>query len=205
MIQIYSTLIFFFLAAASAADIWDVVSYDDQPILFPEIAFIDKSKGEHFIKEFQGSMVLVVFWASWCDVCVNELPKIDLLQKTLLKHPIKIIALSEDFKGIDKVREFYKYYNISYLEPYLDNKRYILQTLNVTSIPTSFLLNEKGYIVAKFTGVVDWQDQQIVNFLLQSAKGAYVNYNKKPNNQANTDKQKAKEFNVPDEAITYLN
>jgi thiol-disulfide isomerase/thioredoxin len=193
------------LSPAFGANRWDVVSYPE-PILFPEIAFIDNSANEHFIEEFEGSMVLVVLWASWCNVCLSELPNIDLLQKKLLKHPIKIVALSEDFKGIDKVREFYKNYNIKYLDPYLDNKSNILHTLNVTSIPTSFLINERGYIVAKFTGIIDWHDQQIIDFLLQSAKNAHVNYNKKPTKQVNTTQPKAATgFNVPDEAITYLN
>ncbi len=182
-----------------------IESYE-KPILFPEISFQDDLAADHLMEEFDGSVVLVSMWASWCNVCVNELPELDLLQKKFLKKPIKILALSEDFKGMEKVTEFYKQYNIKYLDAYLDPKNAIFNQLGVVSLPTSFLVNSSGYIIAKITGEVDWGDEKINQLLLDASLDASVNYNKKPAKAIKPapNKQEKKEFEIPNEAITYV-
>jgi thiol-disulfide isomerase/thioredoxin len=185
-----------------------VIERYEKKLIFPEISFIDEYGGAHLLEEFDGSVVLVSMWASWCHVCVNELPELDLLQKKFLKKPIKILALSEDFKGIDKVKEFYQQYHIKYLDAYLDLKNAIFNQLGVVSLPTSFLVNSSGYIIAKITGEVDWADEKINQLLLDASLDASVNYNKKPAKEIKPvikkEEEKKKQFEIPAEAITYV-
>jgi thiol-disulfide isomerase/thioredoxin len=184
---------------------YNIQTYEN-PILFPEISFYDNLGVGHLMEEFDGSVVLVAMWASWCHVCANELPELDLLQKKFLKKPIKILALSEDFKGIEKVTEFYQQYNIKFLDVYLDSKNAIFNQLEAVSLPTSFLVNSSGYIIAKITGEVDWNDDKINQLLLDTASNASVNYNKKPAKVIKPEpkQDQKKEFEIPNEAITYI-
>lgn len=183
------------------------IDFYQKPLLFPEISFLDDIGNSHLIEEFDGSIILVNIWASWCNVCINEIPELDLLQKKFLKKPIKILAISEDFKGIEKIKEFYRQYNIKYLDIYLDNQNKLFNNLNIISLPTSFIINEDGYIIAKITGEIDWNnDKEINQILIDASLNASVNYNKKPQNiNIEPKKQEIKKGDISEKAITYLN
>jgi thiol-disulfide isomerase/thioredoxin len=127
----------------------------------PEIEFLDENQKKHLFEEFEDQVLLVHFWATWCDVCAKELPSLDRLQKDLRKQTFKIIAISEDFKGETTVKEFYKSQNIKNLAIYLDEKNKIFNALNIVGLPTSFIINKEGKIVVRITGVVDWQDEAV--------------------------------------------
>ena len=180
---------------------FDIEQYQEYRA-FPETSFLDLDTNQHLLEEFEGSGLLVVFWASWCDICHNELPDLDLLQKKFIKKPLKIIALSEDFKGTEQVKEFYLQHNISYLDAYLDQKNTIFNQLNVTSLPTAFLVNKDGNITAKLTGPINWQADEINQLLTDLIKDATHNYNKKPSKKQ-PEKPK-NNFEVPEEAVTYI-
>jgi thiol-disulfide isomerase/thioredoxin len=147
---------------------------------FPEVEFFDIDKNSHTLEEFEGSVILVNLWATWCNICSKELPELDQLQKKLRKKPIKIIALSQDFKGVGPVKEFYQAMQIKYLDIYLDEKNKIFNELHISGLPTSLVVDAEGQIVAKISGEVDWYNEEIEQLLLKHAQNATKNYNKKP-------------------------
>lgn len=132
----------------------------EHPIAIPEIHFLDQEKKPHLFEEFEGNLLLVNFWATWCSPCIAEFKSLDQLQKDYRKQKFKIIALSEDFKSVDTIKEFYKNEQIKYLDIYIDEKNKIFSATNIVGLPTSLLLNAEGKEIIRFSGMVDWHDPE---------------------------------------------
>jgi thiol-disulfide isomerase/thioredoxin len=131
-----------------------------------EVEFFDETGNKHFLDEYEDNVVLLVFWASWCSACSGEIPALDVLQKDFRKLPFKILAVSEDFQGIEAAQNFFKTHEIRNLTIYHDPKNKLFRALDVIGTPTSFLINREGKIVMSFVGSTDWYHDDVRNVIL---------------------------------------
>jgi peroxiredoxin len=89
--------------------------------------------------------VLLVFFATWCPPCRNEVPKLIELEQQYGSRGLKIIALSVD-DSRDPVENFVKEKGISYTVWHDDGGKASNQ-YGVLGIPTNILIDKKGVIV----------------------------------------------------------
>jgi thiol-disulfide isomerase/thioredoxin len=87
-----------------------------EPYYAPDVNFFDENGDKIFLDQFEGKTVLLVFWASWCGACVSEMPSLDVLQKDFRKLPLEIIALSEDYLGVEAVKKYFASQEIRHLK-----------------------------------------------------------------------------------------
>jgi thiol-disulfide isomerase/thioredoxin len=147
--------------------------------LAPQIEFFDQNNNQHTLEEFEGKVLVVSFWASWCTICNKDMPELDKLQKDFRKKPLKVIAISEDFKGIDAVKSFYSANKIQNLEIFVDRKFKLFEAFQVVGLPTSFLIDKDGNIVAKAVSAVDWGATETHELLNQYLSGIDLNNSEK--------------------------
>jgi len=131
----------------------------------PETEFYDEIGKPHTFEEFYGRPLVVNFWATWCTPCVQEMPDIAQLQKDYKRTNLKVLAISEDFKGADAVREFYKTNQLTNLGLYIDKHNALFNELQIVALPTSYIVDSKGKIVAKLMGSIDWEDKKLHKML----------------------------------------
>jgi len=62
--------------------------------------------------EWQGKVLVVNFWASWCPPCVEEMPTLDLLQQEFLQKNVVFVGIGIDSPS--NIREFLKSTPVSY-------------------------------------------------------------------------------------------
>ncbi len=119
------------------------------------------------LENFDNRFIIVHFWASWCMECQNELLVLNKLQKEFRKKALLIFAISEDFKGIGAVDEYFTKHQIDYLDIYIDKKSKIYQSLNVNHLPVSYLIDFDGKVIAQSNPgtIIDWNDEELKEFL----------------------------------------
>ncbi len=125
-------------------------------------------KGEEVnLKQFRGNLVLLNFWATWCTPCAMEMPSLDALQEEFADKnlPIKVIALSEDFKDAATIREFYKQNKIGQLDIYQDKGNAFFRELGVISLPTTMLLDQGGNEILRMSGYIEWNRPEVKDFV----------------------------------------
>ncbi len=145
---------------------------EQAPAYTPEdIAIFDAENKQHFLEEYEGKTVLLVFWATWCAPCVTEMTDLDMLQKDFRKLPFVILPISEDYVGIDHVSSFYKANNLLHLPVMHDYKNTLFKSFEVVGLPTSILINAEGMAVAKFSGAINWYDDKVRDLLLKYIPG----------------------------------
>jgi thiol-disulfide isomerase/thioredoxin len=131
-----------------------------------DIAFFDEDNNKYYLEEFEGKTIILAFWATWCAPCIKELPELDILKRDFKKLPVEIIAMSEDFQGPAIVKDFYRDNEINNLKIYHDYGNALFRSLNVTGLPSTFIIDPDGVILAILEGVVNWNSENMREMLL---------------------------------------
>jgi thiol-disulfide isomerase/thioredoxin len=107
-------------------------------------------------KDLKGKVVLLNFWATWCPPCVAELPHIKDLSADY-KDKIEIVLVSNE--SANKVKSFLKAKGFE-LNSYMPISEYP-NTLDISSIPRTFLIGKTGAITIDKTGAANWNSDAV--------------------------------------------
>lgn len=99
-------------------------------------------------KLMKAKVVIVDFWASWCEPCKIELPALNALHKKF-KGKVMIVGINVD-DDINEAKSFLKEHGVSFPLAY-DKDKKMVNTLEISTMPTSFILSE-GKIVKIHSG-----------------------------------------------------
>lgn len=107
------------------------------------------------LDKYQGQVVLLNIWATWCEPCRVEMPSMERLQDSLGGSGLKIVAVSIDEADPSVVRTFRREMGLTF-EILHDRSRGIERLYQTTGVPESFVLNRQGQIVKKIIGAHGW-------------------------------------------------
>ncbi|NCS65280.1 MAG: thioredoxin [Hydrogenophilales bacterium CG03_land_8_20_14_0_80_62_28] len=111
------------------------------------------SKGrKHSLAGYQGKWVLVNFWATWCPPCRQEIPDLIALTKNNPKKLV-VIGVAMDYKDPKEVVAFAQSANINY-PIVLGDDKVVAQIGQITGLPTTYLYNPQGKMVAYNVGAL---------------------------------------------------
>jgi thiol-disulfide isomerase/thioredoxin len=126
---------------------------------------LPRTDGEKFsLAEVQGKIVIVNFWASWCNPCVQEFPSfIELINR--FKGDIVLVAVSTD-EVRDDMNVFLKAFGLPKPNIYMlwDKDRAIADRYGVGKIPESFLIGRDGKLLRKVAGIDNWATPEAIAF-----------------------------------------
>ena len=95
------------------------------------------------LAKLRGRVVLVNFWATWCDTCVVEMESLERLASMFKNKPFTLLAVSVD-DDWDKVRSFFK--DGSSMSVVLDKDKKTPALYGTDKFPESFLIDAEGNI-----------------------------------------------------------
>jgi len=110
------------------------------------------------LSELKGKVVILDFWATWCPPCRKGIPDLIELKKEYNNDTFEIVGISLDAitRGgatANDVVPFIEEYNINY--PIVrGNENLVYSFGNIKSIPTAFVLDKEGKVIAKFESLV---------------------------------------------------
>lgn len=115
----------------------------------PDFRMATLEGGAWRLADHRGSIVLLNFWATWCPPCRHELPGLVRLAKTYAGRGVEVAGISMDEEA-DLVRGFARQHGISY--PVLLPRPGEALASQVTSLPTTLLLDRHGRIARTYVG-----------------------------------------------------
>jgi thiol-disulfide isomerase/thioredoxin len=113
----------------------------------PDFSLKD-SKGKTVkLSSLKGKVVMIDFWATWCEPCKKELPAIDKLAKAYKDagKDVVILAINID-KDKKNGEKFLKDKGIKHLTVLWDNGQAVAGTYEPPSMPTSYIVDKKGIV-----------------------------------------------------------
>ena len=131
----------------------------------PGFSLPDLKDKIHGLTDYQGKVVLVNFWASWCPPCIYEMPELTRLKQQLADRPFEILAINVGEKKY-KVRKFTKLINFQ-LPVLLDTRNDTFDDWDVKTLPTSFLVDANGKIRYQVRGNPGWDHETTISVIEQ--------------------------------------
>ena len=138
----------------------------------PDFTFTDLDGSTHKLSDFQGKIVLIDFWATWCPTCVKEFPAItDFVESQ--KGDVVLIALSSD-SGTEPIRTFITKQSAANQEtlkkPFvhiaLDEGRQITRDTFMSQMyPETIFVAPDQRMVKKTVGLTGWDTAEMKGFI----------------------------------------
>ena len=161
-------ILFIFLitnvAANELSEIKNIVIHKDLKT-YDNLIFLDKKDQKINIKSFDENLIILNFWATWCEPCKEEMPSLDMLQANPKLINLKVFAINIGKENKEKVKEFFDNLNIKNLEPYFDPPITLAKILSLRGVPTTVLFNTEGKEFARIMGSIDFDDLKFIEWL----------------------------------------
>jgi thiol-disulfide isomerase/thioredoxin len=162
-------IIFIFLVTNSfaneATDIKNLI-INKELKKYDGLTFLDAKNTEFDLKNYEGNLILLNFWATWCTPCKEEMPSLDLLQSNENLKNLKIFPINVGRDNIEKASNFFDELKIKNLEIYFDSPITLAKKFGLRGIPTSILLNKDGFEFARVVGSIDFNDKEFIKWLI---------------------------------------
>ena len=116
------------------------------------------------LKQYQGKAVFINFWATWCKPCIEEMPYIMRMQRTL-RHE-NLIFLFASNESIPEIENFKNEHNFNFNYVRMENA----EASNIQALPTTFIFNPQGHLVFSENGFQKWDDSNHIKMILKIIK-----------------------------------
>ena len=105
--------------------------------------------------QYRGRIVLLDFWATWCAPCRKSMPELQKLHDRYSKDGFSVLGVSIDEGGPAKVKKFLAAKKYSYPIALDSEKTPTWEAYGVKGIPSAYLVDREGNVVAEWRGTVD--------------------------------------------------
>jgi cytochrome c biogenesis protein CcmG/thiol:disulfide interchange protein DsbE len=122
----------------------------------------------HDIAKLRGKVVLVNFWATWCEPCRDEMPSIEKLKAKLADQPFEVLAVNVD-EPEARVRAFLEKTPLA-LTVVLDPGKAVTKSWNARILPASYLIGREGRVRYTVTGEIDWSSERATSMVNEMLK-----------------------------------
>jgi cytochrome c biogenesis protein CcmG/thiol:disulfide interchange protein DsbE len=140
----------------------------------PDFALKDAEGKTVHLADYRGKVVLLDFWATWCDPCRLEIPWFIEMQRKNKDRGFEVLGVSMDDEGWEVVKPFMKNIGVNY-RVLIGNDQTTEMYGGVDALPTTFLIDRQGKIAAVHIGLASRKDfEDGVEQLLQAPAGGIV-------------------------------
>jgi thiol-disulfide isomerase/thioredoxin len=124
---------------------------------------------EQKLKTYQGQVIYIDFWASWCIPCRQSFPWMNAMQKKYQAQGFKVVTINLDTDK-ENALEFLQSYSAQFDVVY-DPKGKLAKKFKLKGMPNSFMINRAGKIVSAHVGFNDEKskgyEQEILTLLAE--------------------------------------
>ena len=140
-----------------------VINEIPKPIL--SLIFEDFSGNEINLNQYNGKLVIINFWATWCAPCKKEMPSLDKLYQSKNFKNLQVFAVNMEQPNTLKTKKFFDDLNIKKLSIFFDSNLNFVKEFKLRGVPTTVLINKKGEEFARIIGEVDFLDKKFLKWL----------------------------------------
>ncbi|MCK4490607.1 MAG: TlpA family protein disulfide reductase [Anaerolineales bacterium] len=119
----------------------------------PELTLFDLDGNEVSLTDFQGEVILVNNWATWCPPCREEMPEFKAYYDKYKDQGFQVVAI-EAGEPEAEVRNFVEGAGLDFVI-LLDPENKSLITFQQNSLPNSFVIDRKGNLRLAWLGAIN--------------------------------------------------
>jgi peroxiredoxin len=130
----------------------------------PPLALADLEGRAYRLDDYRGKVVLVNFWATWCEPCREEMPSMNRLRASLTGRPFEVLAVNLA-ESESRVRRFMEQVPLDF-PVLMDRDSAAAKGWQARVLPISFLIGPDGRIRYSVVGGIDWTQDQVRRAIL---------------------------------------
>jgi peroxiredoxin len=119
----------------------------------PDFSLTDLSGHNFRLSDYCGKVVVLDFWATWCDPCKREIPHFIEMQSKYASQGLQVLGVSMD-DDEPPVREFQQQFKMNYPVA-LGSPELADQYGGILGLPITFVIDRNGRIAARHVGATD--------------------------------------------------
>jgi thiol-disulfide isomerase/thioredoxin len=131
----------------------------------PEFTIKTLKGDEIALADYNDKVVIVNFWASWCEPCVKEFPSlIRLLDE--YKDDVVLIAISADYT-MEDLTGFTKAFDVTDIQNFIvvwDKEQEVAKKYGTAVLPESYIVGKDRELIRKVAGVEEWDSKDAMMF-----------------------------------------
>jgi len=130
----------------------------------PDFKLIDTQSKAHSLSDYRGKVVLLNFWATWCEPCRKEMPSLQRAWEYLRPKGGVVLAVNYGDSG-PAIDQFLKEVPVNF--PVLLSVDDELWTQwSIKGLPMSFVIDPQGRIAYRLAGDLEWDNPQLLDQIL---------------------------------------
>ena len=115
--------------------------------------------GSAGLSAYRGKVVVLNFWATWCPPCRAEMPSMETFYRRFKAQGLEILAV-DGGEDAAMVRQFIQQNGYTF-PVLLDRDNAVNSRYGISAIPTTFILDRSGKIIATVMGSIRWDDPKV--------------------------------------------
>ena len=155
------TALVLLLAIASPTWAANPLVASTQPRSAPEFELIDTQGDKHTLAAYQGKVLIVNFWATWCPPCIKEMPSLQRAADALRADGVQVLGINVG-ESKEDIESFMDITPVDF-PLLLDENMEQGPLWSLRGLPTTLIVDSKGNIIYTVLGEREWDDPVIVD------------------------------------------
>ena len=125
----------------------------------PALSLKDLEGAAHTLATYRGKVVILNFWATWCEPCRDEMASFNKLRQSLEGKPVVMFAVNIG-EGEGRIAEFLRKVPVEF-PVLLDRDAKASRDWKVRLMPTTFIIGTDGRVRYSYAGERDWAGDSV--------------------------------------------
>jgi cytochrome c biogenesis protein CcmG, thiol:disulfide interchange protein DsbE len=134
----------------------------------PALKLADLEGRRHDLAAYRGKVVLINFWATWCEPCRDEMPSLERLRASLEGRPFAVLAVNLA-EPEPRIRKFLEAMPVRFAV-LLDRDTQAARAWQAKILPATYILGPDGAIRYRHLGELDWSKPEVREQILKLLK-----------------------------------
>jgi cytochrome c biogenesis protein CcmG, thiol:disulfide interchange protein DsbE len=130
----------------------------------PALELADLQGTKHTLAGYRGKVVLINFWATWCEPCREEMPSIERLRASLQGRPFVVLAVNLA-EPESRIRKFLEAVPVGF-PVLLDRDTKTSRAWQAKLLPATYIVGPDGRIRYRHVGELDWSRPEVREAIL---------------------------------------
>jgi len=113
--------------------------------------------------KFDGKLLVLNFWATWCPPCVEETPSMNQFADLMRSKGVVVLAVSVD-RNEGNYKRFLKKYNVAY-ETSFDPEADVSASYGTFQFPETYIIDKNGKVIEKIISNQNFTDPEFVDHI----------------------------------------